>query len=145
LINKASPFWTGFIRWIEVILVEMEVHMEHKKLVFVYGTLKSGYHNNRLLEEEEFVGEAVTKPLYRLWDVGAFPGLTEDFENGKAIQGELWRVSPECVVRLDRLEGTPYLYRREVLQIEGVTEEVQGYIFNRDYSRLEECSPVWEG
>lgn len=116
-----------------------------KNLIFVYGSLKSGHYNNRIIENEEFVSEATTKPLYRLWNLGSYPGLTIDTETGKAIKGELWRVSPEAMVRLDRLEGVPTLYRREYIKIEGVKEEVQGYIFNRDVTSYKECSPVWEG
>jgi gamma-glutamylcyclotransferase (GGCT)/AIG2-like uncharacterized protein YtfP len=117
------------------------------QLVFVYGTLKRGHGNNRILTQggSEFVGEAVTKPLYRLWSVAYFPGLTEDFENGKAIQGELWRVkNQETMRRLDALEGVPFLYRREKIQIEGVDEEVLGYIYNQEID-CKECSPVWRG
>lgn len=115
-------------------------------LVFCYGTLKRNYGNHRLLETSEFVGEVTTKPFYRLYNVGHFPGLIEDNQTGKAIQGELYRVTdPAVMARLDRLEGIPWLYRREYIKIEGVDEEVEGYIFNQDYSDLEECSPVWEG
>jgi gamma-glutamylcyclotransferase (GGCT)/AIG2-like uncharacterized protein YtfP len=117
------------------------------KLVYVYGTLKSGFGNHRILETSEFVGEVTTKPFYRLYNVGHYPGLVEDAETGKAIQGELYRVTdPAVMQRLDRLEGIPWLYRREYLKIEGMEDdEVQGYIYNQDYSDLEECSPKWEG
>ena len=118
---------------------------EERILAFCYGTLKKGYSNNRLLATSTFVREAVTEPLYRLWDVGWFPGLTEDSENGKAIQGEIWSIDEQTLRRLDMLEGTPHLYRREFLKIQGMTEPVQGYIYNQSTSRLKECSPVWNG
>lgn len=116
-----------------------------KHLVFVYGTLKRGYYNNRLLEGQEFVGEAITEPKYRLYDLGSFPGLVEDNEKGKAIKGEVWRVDEKVIPRLDMLEGTPHLYRREFIDIAGMDEKVQGYIFNRSLDGCDECSPVWEG
>lgn len=116
-----------------------------KLFCFVYGTLKAGKSNNHLLEKATFVREAVTKPIYRLWNVGRYPALTKDLINGKAIQGEIWEITPEILVRLDRLEGVPWLYVREVLEIEGAEEEIQGYIYNREYGHLQECSPVWNG
>lgn len=115
-----------------------------KHLVFTYGTLKKGYGNNRLLANEEFVGKATTKPLYRLYNLGAFPGLIEDEKTGKIIHGELWRISDKTMRRLDLLEGHPNFYRREFLEIEGV-DGVQGYIFNGDIKHCEECSPSWDG
>lgn len=113
-------------------------------LVFVYGSLKRNYYNHRLLETSEFIGEATTKPFYRLYNLGSFPGLKEDNENGKAIQGELYLVNDETLKRLDRLEGTPHFYIRKDLQIENIDEQVQGYIFNQDVSWYDECSPKWE-
>lgn len=114
-----------------------------KHLVFVYGTLKKGYYNNRLLDGQEFVSEATTKPKYRLYNLGSFPGLIEDNETGKAIKGEIWRVEERVIPRLDRLEGHPHFYRREFLEIDGV-DDVQGYIFNGSVREDAECSPVWE-
>lgn len=116
--------------------------MPFSKLIWVYGTLKRNYGNHHLIETCEFVGEAVTKPFYRLYKVSYFPGLVEDEKTGKSIQGELYRVTdPAIMRRLDALEGVPYLYRRESLKIEGVDDDVQGYIFNREIDNLEECSP----
>lgn len=114
-----------------------------KYLVFTYGTLKKNYYNHHLLETSEFIGNAVTKPFYRLYNLGSFPGLKEDKKNGKAIQGELYLVNDETLKRLDRLEGTPYLYVRKDLQIENVSEQVQGYIFNQEVNDYDECSPKW--
>ena len=40
--------------------------------LFVYGTLKRGFRNHRLLERQQFIREAVTLPRYRLFDRGAY-------------------------------------------------------------------------
>ena len=37
-------------------------------LVFVYGTLKRGGENHRWIAQQQFVAEASTAPLYRLYD-----------------------------------------------------------------------------
>jgi hypothetical protein len=41
------------------------------------------------------------------------------------------------------LEGHPHHYRREIIEIEGVEEEVSGYIYNYPVDNCKECSPVW--
>jgi hypothetical protein len=61
--------------------------------LFVYGTLKTGYGANRMLDEQTFVGEATTKPDYRLYDLGPYPVLKEAPGEGKVIHGEVYEVS----------------------------------------------------
>ena len=79
--------------------------------VFVYGTLKRGYGNNRCLANSKFLGEAVsTTARYKLYASG-IPFLTEPGD--AKIKGELWEVSPEDFARCDRLEGHPYAYCRQ--------------------------------
>lgn len=71
--------------------------------IFVYGTLLSGFGNNILLEGQNFLGPATTKPEFTFIDIGGFPGL---MEGGKtAIKGEVYDVDDDCLVSLDRLEG----------------------------------------
>jgi gamma-glutamylcyclotransferase (GGCT)/AIG2-like uncharacterized protein YtfP len=112
--------------------------------IFVYGTLKRGYNNNRrLLTGSEFVGEFFTKPFYRLYDLGYFPGLKIDKQAGKSIKGEIYRVSDKVLESLDFLEGHPKHYKRESLEIENFDEKVEGYIYNYDVSKKTECSPEW--
>ena len=46
-------------------------------LIFVYGSLKRGYALHHLLASQQFHGIAVTQPLYRLFDLGSYPGLID--------------------------------------------------------------------
>jgi gamma-glutamylcyclotransferase (GGCT)/AIG2-like uncharacterized protein YtfP len=86
-------------------------------LVFVFGTLKKGYHNHRrFLSAAELLGEAVsTENNYVMQDVG-FPTL---WQNGKLskktgyVAGEIYRVSPELLKACDRLESNGRMYTRE--------------------------------
>ena len=73
-------------------------------LVFVYGTLKRNKGNNQCLgEDQEFLGEFKTEPIYTLYDLGGFP-ITD--RGGKhAVVGELFRVNPSRLPRINRLEG----------------------------------------
>ena len=43
--------------------------------LFVYGTLKRGYGNNRLLREATFIGPAISKSaMYRMYSTGFSSG-----------------------------------------------------------------------
>lgn len=90
-----------------------------KTLLFVYGTLKRGGSNFRLLADQEFVGEAATAPHYRVFDLGPHPGLVRDTINGLAIHGELFAVSECCLAELDDFEEVPGPFVREPIDVPG--------------------------
>lgn len=73
-------------------------------IVFVYGSLKRGYALHHLLRTAQFLGTASTQPLYRLFDLGSYPGLVE-WPEGLSIEGELYAVTAENLQRLDAAEG----------------------------------------
>lgn len=71
--------------------------------VFVYGTLKKGQSNHRLIREFNCLGEATMKGT--LYDLGPFPALTLEPAND-TIHGEVYDVNTkDGVERLDYLEG----------------------------------------
>jgi gamma-glutamylcyclotransferase (GGCT)/AIG2-like uncharacterized protein YtfP len=63
-----------------------------KTILLVYGTLRRGQRNHRLLADQEFVGGAVTAPRYRVFGLGDYPGMVRDEEGGLAVRGELFAV-----------------------------------------------------
>jgi gamma-glutamylcyclotransferase (GGCT)/AIG2-like uncharacterized protein YtfP len=81
--------------------------------VFVYGTLRRGEVNHRLLEGAEFLGAHRTAPCFKLFLLGAYPGLTRG--GASAIAGEVYAVDSACLRRLDRLEEYPRLYDRQLI------------------------------
>jgi gamma-glutamylaminecyclotransferase len=95
-------------------------------LLFVYGTLKRGERNHRLLADQRLVGEATTAPKYRVYDLGPYPGLVHDDGNGLAVKGEVYAVSECALAELDDFEGVPTLFTREPIEIDGY-EEVWAY------------------
>jgi gamma-glutamylaminecyclotransferase len=96
--------------------------------LFLYGTLKRGGSNHRLMAGQRYVGPAATAPLYRLFDLGPFPGLIEDGA-GRSVRGELWDVTPECLGALDRFEGIDVgLFRRGAIELAD-GKQVQGYFY----------------
>lgn len=121
-------------------------------LVFTYGTLKRGYGNNRLLDGARFMGEAVTQPIFNLFSLGGFPGITMD--GTTAVHGEVFEVTDETMMaRLDRLEGHPGWYRRTPIKAHyvegGSTSEneidVEAYVLPDGYGAANTQIPsgIW--
>ena len=119
--------------------------------VFVYGTLKRGHGNHRLLETSTRLGEAVTADAcYRMGDTGGFPEVTR---NGlHAIAGEVYEVSTATLESLDRLEGNGQMYVREQVDVQLSTGEcLTAWIYLWQLRRCDEILPdmdnacVWKG
>lgn len=70
--------------------------------VFVYGTLRQGQHNHRLLATSPQVGRAFT--FGKLVDLGSIPALVE-LGGADRVHGEVYIVSDKTLENLDRLEG----------------------------------------
>ncbi len=102
-----------------------------KTVLFVYGTLKRGLRNHRLIGDQEFLGEARTEPRYRVIDLGPHPGLIADEVNGLAVKGELWAVSECCLGELDDFEQDAGAFVRERVAIVGRTDVVFAYFLNK--------------
>jgi gamma-glutamylaminecyclotransferase len=100
-------------------------------LLFVYGTLKRGGRNHRLLADQRFVREVETAPAYRVYDLGPYPGLVRDEANGLAVRGELWDVSGCALEELDDFEGVPGLFDRRPVEIDDTDEPVMAYFWAR--------------
>jgi gamma-glutamylaminecyclotransferase len=99
-------------------------------ILFVYGTLKRGQRNHRLVADQGFLGEAATKPRYRVFDLGPYPGLVVDDANGVAVLGELWAVNECCLSALDDFEEESHTFRRELVAVAGRDGEVFAYFWN---------------
>ena len=80
----------------------------------VYGTLKPGKRNHRLIADARRHGPAETVPGFRLLH-GEVPAV--DRGGWARIQGELVAVTAEQLARMDELEGHPDWYRREIVEL----------------------------
>ncbi|MFW5837384.1 MAG: gamma-glutamylcyclotransferase family protein [Desulfovibrionaceae bacterium] len=85
------------------------MHSDH--LVFVYGTLRRGGSNHRLIADSEFLGRARTASPYALY-VGLYPFVVKQLPVSP-IRGEVYRVDHATIERLDELEDHPEVYCRE--------------------------------
>tara|TARA_Y100001963_G_C6628802_1_gene375274 strand:- start:260 stop:655 length:396 start_codon:yes stop_codon:yes gene_type:complete len=82
-----------------------------KKLVFVYGTLKFGFSNYRLLWDSKLIGRGITTKKFALYEAG-IPFVMEH-ESDTEIYGEVYEVDEQTLAILDSLEGHPYMYERK--------------------------------
>ena len=125
-------------------------------LVFVYGSLKNGFPNNRLLTNSYFLAQTKTKENhYFMMSFGGFPGVykTEE-ECGKHISGEVYEVNRDTLNRLDMLEGNGHFYTRKLISVEGFDVPVWMYMIPTTSSRhyhgrcvaISDCGKtfVWE-
>jgi gamma-glutamylaminecyclotransferase len=86
-----------------------------KHLVFVYGSLKKGLSNHRLLERAEFIGHGHTLTGYTMWG-GWFPEIAP-CRAGYQVEGEAYLIDDIELQNLDRLESHPRFYRRRRIRI----------------------------
>lgn len=99
--------------------------------LFVYGTLKRGCRNHGVMRRAQFLGEAAIEAEYLLVNCGSYPGLVRA-ANGQArcsIRGELYRVDEKLLAELDRFEGVPREYVRELIRLaDGSVAETYIYV-----------------
>jgi gamma-glutamylcyclotransferase (GGCT)/AIG2-like uncharacterized protein YtfP len=87
--------------------------MKLNSLVFVYGTLRRDEVNHHLLKGARYRGQHITEPCYKMVDLGAYPGVVKCGRT--RIQGEVYQVCAAEMATLDRLEGYPRDYTRELI------------------------------
>lgn len=115
------------------------------RTVFVYGTLRQGFGNHRLLENPgvRYVGRDYLTG-FRMVSCGGFPAIypVDSGVPDSTIVGELYEVDDDTMVNLDRLEGVPYHYQRDkVMTINGT--ETWVYVQERSGNRPPVPSGDW--
>jgi gamma-glutamylaminecyclotransferase len=80
---------------------------EHRTMLFVYGTLKAGFHwHNKFLSQAKFVSKSTTvDPLALVVGDSGVPYLLLNIQGGKYVRGEIWSVNDESLKGLDEYEG----------------------------------------
>lgn len=84
-----------------------------KLLVAVYGSLRKGFGNSGLLKDSVFLG-TTDIPGFIMYSLGSFPGIMPDKD--KSIFAEVYEITEATLERLDRLEGNPTFYKRELVE-----------------------------
>jgi gamma-glutamylcyclotransferase (GGCT)/AIG2-like uncharacterized protein YtfP len=99
--------------------------------LFVYGTLMSDGCRAAVLAKQRFVSRARTRPIYRLLDLSAYPGLISVDDRGLAIEGELYNVAKALVPQLDQIEGAPSLFRLQEVELEDPVGVAWAYFYQQ--------------
>lgn len=88
-----------------------------KILVFVYGTLKRGYANQWVMAQANgrFIGNALVHG-FACVNTPWYPYAIKKL-NAK-IKGEVFEIEEENLIKLDKLEGYPSHYNREITKTE---------------------------
>lgn len=84
---------------------------ENKHLMGFYGTLRKGFHNNRLVGNSKYVGQGLTEKKYTMYARG-IPYVVKDIPTSKIIL-DIYEVNDNTLRNLDSLEGHPRWYCRE--------------------------------
>lgn len=92
---------------------------ENLTKVFVYGTLKTGFHNHkRYLADAKKLCNAKTKFKMAMIGKGLpFPYMLGDHPDGHNVEGEVYEVNEKQLRDLDYLEGVPTHYRKRVISV----------------------------
>lgn len=103
--------------------------------VFVYGSLKQGFHNHIWMEEigAKYIGKCSTEKIFDMISMyDSYPGLI----NGEyGINGELYEIDSMDIYHLDTLEGYPNYYDRKVINVKmdnGVEYKAICYILSNE-------------
>ncbi|BFZ06315.1 hypothetical protein BsWGS_09354 [Bradybaena similaris] len=98
--------------------------MAARHIIFLYGTLKSGHSNFRVLSDPKtgfakFLGFGQTVKRYPLVVTAqySFPFLLPVEGQGEHVEGEVYEVSESKLMRLDEFEGHPDFYLREKVPV----------------------------
>ena len=107
--------------------------------VFVYGSLLPGLHNNGVLERAKLLGHHQTRPSYDMFSLGYYPAVCGG--GATAISGALYQVSRDTLAKLDRLEGHPQWYQRELVDLspKGALEPLWAWMYLMSRSEGEIC------
>lgn len=112
--------------------------------VFVYGSLKQGYHNNSLLRNDRFIGTRLTLDnTYVMRSLGSFPGVMRSYNNMHCgpISGELYEVSDYTLNRLDILESNGHFYNRELITLREENDPAWIYMLIPDQLWARDMTP----
>lgn len=123
-----------------------------RRLIFVYGTLRSGASHFHLLgADARFITTARTVPDWTLVDAGGFPGMVHKL-GAPGVRGEVIDIAATSLPALDAYEGvTEGIYTREKLILSPISDappiEADTYIFQPTSAigrPLPEIGSEWE-
>lgn len=113
--------------------------MSDKKNLVVYGSLRNGFGNNRLLRNSEHLSTETISIPYRMISLGGFPGLIPSEENHDIVV-EAWSVDKDTYRNVEYLEGWPSFYQKAVVK----TSAGEGEVYVLESKRYQSGYPSVE-
>ena len=100
--------------------------MENYNL-FVYGTLKKGYGNHRIIKKAKYIGDFISVDKF---DLSGY-GLPELYPNkhGKQVRGEIYELREHDFISTDMLEGNGHFYQREIKRFWNNDRAINAWIY----------------
>ncbi len=101
-------------------------------LLFVYGILKRGFELDLRRYDAEFIGPATLNEA-KIHQIGSGVGLTLSPNVQDVVHGEIFRIPDDLWGWLDRIEGHPFNYKREIAapvrRIDGGMEMMRTWVY----------------
>jgi|GEM_PF-1061598 len=117
--------------------------------LFVYGSLKKGFDNHKLLEKAtKRVGKATTIRKFGMFEdsFGNYPYLVP--KPISKIEGELYQINrKEILDKIDEFEGAPDYYQREKIRVKTHKGEKMAFVYIRNDINVpqdQEPLKVWQ-
>lgn len=109
-------------------------------LVAVYGSLRKGLHNHRVIRDSRFVSKGMVKG-FGMYSLGLYPALSRVGKKNDVVV-EVYDVNSTTMERLDQLEGFPKYYNRKLAPVNVNGVEMVAWIY---YMEGELEKPFVEG
>lgn len=121
------------------------------QIVFVYGTLKQGFHNHSVLgRDPKYLGKARTQNMgWVMYDTGGFPVVMKA-NPGQYIYGEVYAVPARQMLNLDHLEANGTMYQREKVKIRFIDQKEHSDVMYGDITPIRDvwmyvgCDNYWD-
>lgn len=117
--------------------------------LFVYGSLKKGFDNHKLLEKyARRIGKASTVAKFGMFEAGFgnYPYLIQKSLN--TIKGELYQITrKELLARIDEFEGAPEYYERKKIKVKSHRGIVKAFVYIRPAKEVpigQKSLKVWQ-
>jgi gamma-glutamylaminecyclotransferase len=88
-------------------------------ILFVYGSLKKGFDNNRILNKAIYISKAQTVRKFAMYrsEEGDYPYLVKN-KSLYVISGEIYKIKrKDLMKKIDLFEGSPDYYLRESINV----------------------------
>ena len=106
----------------------------------VYGSLLKGLSNHHLLERARYLGPCTTEAEYAMYDMSSMHIYPAVCARGRqAIVGELYEVDYADLEDIDRLEGHPRRYERQLITLASPAGQ-QAWMYILPRKKVEEGS-----